>query len=118
MLVSTLGFFFLFLIHTCGADVPQEAGGEGGRTERKRKCNAYPARPIPLGHLCITRVYPTAHVYNVALAGRHVDFLMQARVSVYTLDAKFARGVRVCRVDRAAGIECGFKVRLVRHGFR
>ena len=80
--------------------------------------HAYPTRPIPLGHLCITPVYPIAHVYNIALAGRHVDFLMQARVRVETLDAKFARGVRVGRVDRAAGIERGFKVRLVRHWFR
>lgn len=41
---------------------------------------------------------------------------MQARVRVATLDAIFARGVRVGRVDRAAGVERGLKIRLVPGG--
>ena len=116
MLVSTLGFFW-FVIHTCGADVPQEGGrGRGRGTGRKKKKYAYPTRPIPLGHLCLTADYEIAHVVNVTGAGRQIDALMQARVRVETMDAIFARGLRVSRVDRAARVEGGFKVRLVPGG--
>ena len=77
---------------------------------------AYPTRPIPLGRLCLTPGHEIAHVFNITGAGRQIHDLMQARVRVETLDAIFARGVRVSRVDRAAGVECGFKVRLVPGG--
>ena len=77
---------------------------------------AYPTRPIPLGHLCLTPGHEIAHVFKVTGAGRQIDALMQARVCIETLDAVFARGVRVSRVDGAAGVECGFKVRLVPGG--
>ena len=84
--------------------------------EEEKKMYAYPSRPVPLGHLCFTAGYEIAHVFNVTGAGRHVDALMQARVRVETLDAIFARGVGVSRVDRAAGVERGFKVGLAAGG--
>ena len=64
----------------------------------------------------MTAGHEIAHVFNVSGAGRQVDALMQARVRVETLDAVFARGVRVRRVDGAAGVERGFKVGLVPGG--